>query len=93
VETVQSFLEERVDDRVFFDEEIGESGCIYYTAIDDPQWQLVVVCYDFEVYDKVYKMRLNSLWMLLFSCLLIGFIIYRMFRHPMLTQGVIDRIG
>jgi sigma-B regulation protein RsbU (phosphoserine phosphatase) len=71
----------RITSLEFFDEEIGESGCIYYTAIDDPQWQLVVVCYDFEVYDKVYKMRLNSLWMLLFSCLLIGFIIYRMFRN------------
>ena len=71
----------RITSLEFFDEEIGESGCIYYTAIDDLQWQLVVVCYDFEVYDKVYKMRLNSLWMLLFSCLLIGFIVYRLFRN------------
>lgn len=46
-----------------------------------PHWQVVMVCYDDEVFSKLRNMRRNSLLMMLAGLTLLGFILYRFNRN------------
>lgn len=68
---------ERGDARVFFAFMRGK-----------PHWQIAVVCYDDEVFDKLTSMRDNILLLALLGMLLLGYIIYRSIRDQNSLQRV-----
>ena len=59
----------------------GEKGYIYYANMRGvPHWQLVVVCYDKEVYGALMRLR-HILWLAMLAALgLLGLIVYRTVR-------------
>ena len=64
-----------------FKNEHHATGYAYYAFMrGKPHWQVVMVCYDHEVYGKLYQMRRILLLMLLAGFTLLGFILYR-FNH------------
>ena len=65
----------------FYDKE-NDKGYAYYAFIKGkPHWQLVMVCYDKEVFGKLQKMRRNILLLMLAALSLLGFIFYRFNRN------------
>jgi len=55
---------------------------VYYAYMrGKPHWQLVMVCYDDEIFKTLRNMRRNSLLMLLAGMTLLGFILYRFNRN------------
>ncbi|MBR4828929.1 MAG: SpoIIE family protein phosphatase [Muribaculaceae bacterium] len=61
----------------FTDKENGKGYAYYAFMRGEPHWQVVMVCYDNEVFGKLKKMRHNLLWMLLAGFSLLGFILYQ----------------
>lgn len=62
----------------FKDKEMG-TGYAYHAFIKGhPHWQVVMVCYDNEVYGKLKKMRRYMLLLMLGAFSLLGFIMYRL---------------
>ena len=61
----------------FNDKEKGK-GYIYHAFMKgQPHWQVVMVCYDKEVFSKLNRMSRNFLLLMLGAFSLLGFIIYR----------------
>ena len=81
----------------FFDEECGESGHVYYAIKkNEPRWQMVLVCYDKEVFGKLDDMRQYIMWMSLAGLLVLAVIIQlfvRSHRRLLTTQMEQERIG
>ena len=81
----------------FFDEERGESGHVYYAIKkNEPRWQMVLVCYDKEVFGKLDDMRQYIMWMSLAGLLVLAVIIQlfvRSHRRLLVTQMEQERIG
>ena len=65
----------------FYDKENGKGYAYYAFMKGQPHWQVVMVCYDDEVYAKLNKMRRNMLPLLLAGFSLLGFILYRFNRN------------
>jgi len=66
----------------FKDSMDNSTGYIYYASIKgNPHWQVVMVCFDQEVYGKFYRMRRYILLMFLAGATLLGFILYRFYRN------------
>ena len=65
----------------FNDKENGEGYAYYAFMKGQPRWQVVMVCYNDEVYGKLSKMRRNLLPLLLAGFSLLGFILYRFNRN------------
>ena len=65
----------------FTDKENGKGYAYYAFMRGDPHWQVVMVCYDNEVFGKLKKMRHNLLWMLLAGFSLLGFILYQFNKY------------
>ena len=66
----------RVTGFPFFDEECGESGHVYYaTKKREPRWQIVLVCYDKEVFGKLDDMRKYIIIMMLAGIFVLAVII------------------
>ena len=65
----------------FTDKENGKGYAYYAFMRGEPHWQMVMVCYDNEVFGKLKKMRQNLLLMMLAGCTLLGFILYRFNRN------------
>ena len=61
----------------FNDKENGK-GYVYYAFMKgQPHWQVVMVCYDDEVYGKLKDMRRNFMLMMLGAFTLLGYILYK----------------
>jgi len=66
----------------FRDSENNSLGYIYHAFMKGrPHWQVVMVCYDNEVYGKLKAMRRNSILMMLGGFSLLGFILFRFNRN------------
>ena len=66
----------------FNDSEDNSLGYVYYANMKGhPHWQIVMVCYDDEVFGELYTMRRNFMLMLLAGFSLLGFILYRFNRN------------
>ena len=65
----------------FTDKENGKGYAYYAFMRGDPHWQVVMVCYDNEVFGKLKKMRHNLLLMLLAGFSLLGFILYQFNKY------------
>ena len=66
----------RVTGFPFFDEECGESGHVYYAVKKrEPRWQIVLVCYDSEVFGKLDDMRKYIIIMMLAGIIVLAVII------------------
>ena len=65
--------------RISFKSDYDHSkGCLYYSNMKgNPHWQLAVVCYDDEVYDDLYLMRIKILLLMLLGMGVLGYVIYR----------------
>ena len=61
----------------FHDKEMGKGYAYYAFMKGQPHWQLVMVCYDKEVFGKLNTMRRNFLLLMLGAFSLLGFILYR----------------
>lgn len=87
----------RVTGFPFVDDDRGERGHVYYaTKKRAPRWQMVVVCYDREVFGQLDDMRRNILWLGLAALLLLGVIIqlfFRSMRRLQASQLEQERIG
>ena len=65
----------------FTDKENGKGYAYYAFMQGQPHWQVVMVCYDNEVYGKLIKMRRNLLLMVLAGFSLLGFILYQFNKY------------
>lgn len=65
----------------FNDKKKGKGYAYYAFMKGRPHWQVVMVCYDDEVYGKLNKMRRIMLLMSLAAFSLLGFILYRFNRN------------
>ena len=87
----------RVTGFPFFDEECGESGHVYYAIKKrEPRWQMVLVCYDKEVFGKLDDMRQYIMWMSLAGLIVLAVIIQlfvKSHRRLLATQMEQERIG
>ena len=87
----------RVTGFPFWDEEKGEAGHVYYAPKRyAPRWQMVIVCYDKEVFSKLDDMRRDVMWMALAGLLMLGVIIQlfvKSHRRLQATQMEQERIG
>ena len=61
----------------FHDKENGKGYAYYAFMKGKPHWQIVMVCYDDEIFSKLNNMRVNMLLMALAGLSLLGFILYR----------------
>ena len=61
----------------FYNKQKGKGYAYYANMRGKPHWQLVMVCYDKEVYSKLRSMRRNFLLLMLGVFSLLGFILYR----------------
>ena len=67
---------------ITFNSNENGKGYAYYTFMrGKPHWQVVMVCYDDEVFGKLNKMRRNMMLMSLAALLMLGFILYRMNQY------------
>ena len=58
----------------------GDEAFVFTTKFDtDPHWQMVVVCYEDEVFGPLRDVRVNILLMMLVGFAIMGFIVYRFF--------------
>ena len=75
----------------------GERGYIYYANMrGQPHWQLVVVCYEKEVYGPLKRLRLILMLSMLAAVGLLGLIIYRSARSERRLRNAAieqERIG
>lgn len=65
----------------FNDKKKGKGYAYYAFMRGQPRWQVVMVCYDDEVYGKLNKMRRIMMLMSLAAFSLLGFILYRFNRN------------
>ena len=65
----------------FNDKEKGKGYAYYRFMQGQPRWQVVMVCYDNEVYGKLKNMRRNFLLLMLAGLSLLGFILYNFNRY------------
>ena len=65
----------------FMDKEHGKGYAYYAFMRGRPHWQIVMVCYDNEVYSKLKDMRRNMLLLMLGALALLGFILYRVNQY------------
>ena len=65
----------------FNDKENGKGYAYYAFMKGQPHWQVVMVCYDDEVFSKLKSMRRNFLLLMLGAFSLLGFILYRFNRN------------
>ena len=65
----------------FNDKENGKGYAYYAFMKGQPHWQVVMVCYDNEVFGKLKRMRRNMLLMMLAGFSLLGFILYRVNQY------------
>ena len=67
--------------RTYSFESSGGDEAFVFTAKfkTDPQWQMVVVCYEDEVFGPLRDVRVNILLMMLVGFAIMGFIVYRFF--------------
>lgn len=65
----------------FYDKEKGKGYAYYAFMRGRPHWQVVMVCYDKEVYSKLYAMRRNMLLLMLGAFTLLGFILFRVYKY------------
>ncbi len=70
----------------FQDKEKGTGYAYYAFMKGQPHWQIVMVCYDNEVFGKLNSMRRNLLLMLLAGFSLLGFILYRVNQYSKRLQ-------
>lgn len=76
----------------FDDKEKGKGYAYYAFMRGKPHWQLVMVCYDDEVFGKLNRMRRNMLLMSLAAFTLLGFILYRVNQYvKRLHQSRVNR--
>jgi sigma-B regulation protein RsbU (phosphoserine phosphatase) len=61
----------------FNDKENGKGYAYYAFMQGKPHWQVVMVCYDNEVYGKLKNMQRNLLLLMLAAFSLLGYILYR----------------
>lgn len=80
-----------------FEDDDGEKGHVYYGLKRyEPHWQMVVVCYDKEVFGKLEQMRKRIMWMALFGLAVLGLIIqlfvtsHRRLQKAQVTQERIN---
>ena len=60
----------------------GKKAYIYYSTMrTKPHWQIVLVCYDHEVYGDLVSLRINIMLLSLLGLILLGFLIWRTFRN------------
>ena len=75
----------------------GDKAFVFYHHFKgNPSWQMAVVCYDEEVYGKLYKMRYHMMWLALAGLSVLGIIIFlfaRGSRRLHQTQMEQERIG
>ena len=66
----------------FHDDEVKENAHVYYvTKPHDPHWQVVLVCYDNEVFGLLKQMRRHNMWKALVSLVLLGIIIHLFMKN------------
>ena len=65
----------------FHDKEHGKGYAYYAYMRGQPHWQVVMVCYDKEVFGKLKSMRRNFLLLMLGVFSLLGFILYRVNQY------------
>jgi sigma-B regulation protein RsbU (phosphoserine phosphatase) len=65
----------------FNDKENGKGYAYYAFMKGQPHWQVVMVCYDKEVFSKLKDMRRNFLLLMLGAFSLLGFILYRVNQY------------
>ena len=65
----------------FNDKENGKGYAYYAYMKGQPHWQVVMVCYDKEVFGKLKDMRRNFLLLMLGAFSLLGFILYRVNQY------------
>ena len=65
----------------FTDKENGKGYAYYAFMQGQPHWQVVMVCYDNEVFGKLINMRRNLLLMVLAGFSLLGFILYQFNKY------------
>jgi len=75
----------------------GATGNLFYANLrGNPHWQIAVVCYDDEVYASLYHMR-SRLWLLMLAAFLVlGAIVWFVFRNIQRLQWVTlrnERLG
>ena len=67
---------------ITFKDREKRTGYAYHAFIKgQPHWQVVMVCYDDEVYGKLNVMRRNMLLLMLGAFSLLGFILYRVHQY------------
>ena len=75
----------------------GKGASVYYANMKGmPHWQIAVVCYDNEVYQKLRWLGFNMLVLLLLVLGILGFIIHRFFlneRRLSVAKADKERIG
>ena len=78
VERVEVNRDDHIRMIEFYDSLKKDKGYIYYLSMEkSPHWQVALVCYDGEVYGKLWQMRLFIALLMLAGFLLVGIIIYR----------------
>ena len=61
-----------------FKNDNGEHATVFYANLKGkPHWQIAVVCYDKEVYEDLYWMRINMLLLMLLAFGILGYILSR----------------
>ena len=63
------------------DPKAGKGSVFFASFKGHPKWQLAVVCYDREVYAKLWKMGLNMGVLMLLGLLVLAFIVIRFVRN------------
>ena len=60
----------------------GDQAYVYYAVMrGEPRWRIAVVCYDDEVYSKLYKLGYNLLFLNLLAVAIMAFILIRFMRN------------
>jgi len=60
----------------------GDEAFVFCTSFkNNPKWQMVVVCYEDEVFGPLRDVRVNILLMMLVGFAIMGFIVYRFFQN------------
>ena len=78
----RSFTDSGRSKVIRFHNSSGKGASVYYANMrGKPHWQIAVVCYDNEVYEKLRWMGINILLLLLLLLGILGFIIHRFFLN------------
>jgi sigma-B regulation protein RsbU (phosphoserine phosphatase) len=80
-----------------FKDDKGDRASVFYANMKGlPHWQMAVVCYDDEVYEKLHWMRINMLVLMLIAFGILGYILSRFMlneRKLSLAKEEKQRIG